>query len=43
MNPLPVIRLYSVQRSKQATKELLKTAEPFEALIQKYYSVKMLS
>lgn len=43
MNAVPIIRLYSVQRTRSSGKEKIKTAEPFEQLIRKYFSVKMLS
>ncbi len=43
MRHVPIIRLYSVQKSRSSEKEKIRTAEPFEDLIQKYYSVKMLS
>ncbi|WP_262918478.1 hypothetical protein [Telluribacter sp. SYSU D00476] len=43
MNPITIIRQYSVQKSKYGKKEKIHTAEPFEALTKKYYYVKTLS
>ena len=43
MKPIATLRQYSVQKTPLARKEKISTIEPFEVLILKYYSVKMLS